>query len=133
MFKCYFSRNITNILSYFILLSFYSRITFKKFSINGRASMTKYGQKLSYLNAIEGWLKPTPELLSSQSMEIMMGLMDLGKNIIENTIKKDAILRFQYTLSKNYNIFIFFILLESGWMGLITQCAIKKLKILKPW
>ena len=95
MFKCYFSRKINilqNILSYFILLSFYSRITFKKFSINGRASMTKYGQKLSYLNAIEGWLKPTPELLSSQSMEIMMGLMDLGRYIIENTIKKDVII-----------------------------------------
>ena len=83
---------LQNILSYFILLSFYSRITFKKFSINGRASMTKYGQKLSYLNAIEGWLKPTPELLSSQSMEIMMGLMDLGRYIIENTIKKDVII-----------------------------------------
>ena len=80
--------------------------------------MTKYGQKLSYLNAIEGWLKPTPELLSSQSMEIMMGLMDLGRYIIENTIKKDAIiLRFQYTLSKNYNIFIFFYSFRIGMNG----------------
>ena len=66
----------------FIILLLYFRITFKKFSINGRASMTKYGQKLSYLNAIEGWLKPTPELQSSQSTEIMMALMDLGRFII---------------------------------------------------
>ena len=73
---------LRNILSCLISLSFYFRITFKKFLINGRASMTKYGPKLSYLNAIEGWLKPTPERLSSLSMEIMMDLMDLGRFIL---------------------------------------------------